>query len=211
MKHLSMNHLPDSPREGHSPLAQAGSLQPPVGGLALSITEKVMLGHLVIRGDSDAPELARAIHDLLGLRLPSAPLQSCEDEHQGRVLRWVSPDEWLLTLPGENLTEVEAGLRARLDERFAIVDVSGGQTMLHLSGEDAELVLRKSTSYDVHLVNFPEGKTVIITFARSQVMLRRLSADSFELIVRRSFADYIWRWIHDAASEDGSALRKGDN
>ncbi len=206
MQHLTMNHLPDSPEAGHSPLAQADNSPPDKGGWGVNtspdrqtvtITEQAMLGHLVIRGQHDG--LAQAVQDLLGLPLPSAPLQSCET--QATVLRWVSPDEWLLTLPGENLATVEAGLRERLDERFAIVDVSGGQTMLHLAGENADLVVRKSTSYDINPANFPEGKTVTTLFARTPLMLRRMSPNAFELIIRRSFTHYIHHWLQDAAGE----------
>ena len=81
--------------------------------------------------------------------------------------------------------------------------MSGGQTLLQLAGEHAEEVLMKSTSYDVHESNLQVGKVVTTTFAHTQVVLRRLDTNSFELVVRRSFADYVFAWIRDAAAEFG--------
>ena len=56
---------------------------------------------------------------------------------------------------------------------------------------------------DVHELNFPTGKVITTTLAQAQVIIRRLDTDQFELVIRRSFADYIWSWLRDAAMEFG--------
>ena len=65
----------------------------------------------------------------------------------------------------------------------------------------------KSTSYDVAPENFPPGKVVTTTFAQAQVVLRRVNDNTFELVLRRSFSDYLWAWLRDAASEFGFAVQ----
>jgi len=118
-------------------------------------------------------------------------------------LRWMSPDEWLLSAPVEQLFDIENQLRAKLTTPVALVNVSGGYTLVELSGEQVLNVLKKSTHYDCHPRNLPEGKVVNTSFAKSQVTLRCLAESHYELVVRRSFADYIWLWLQTASREYG--------
>jgi len=157
-------------------------------------------GHLVLRGNP--AEFSGAVLETLQLETPTLPLTSSTSE-TGACIRWISPDEWLITVPETITFEVESALRTAIASHVAIVNVSGGQTILHLQGETAEMVLRKSTPYDVHVSNFPVGKVVTTAFAQTQVLMRRLDADAFELVIRRSFADYLWAWLRDAATEFG--------
>ena len=87
-----------------------------------------------------------------------------------------------------------------------MVNVSGGQTLLELSGPKVRELLMKSTSYDVHPSNFPVGKAVGTVFAKSQLVIRHTGEDTWELVVRRSFADYFWLWLQDASAEYGLAV-----
>ncbi len=76
-------------------------------------------------------------------------------------------------------------------------------SLLTLSGENALNVLKKSTAYDVHAENFGPGKVVNTVMAKAQVTLRAKSDGCFEIIVRRSFADYLWLWLQRAGKEYG--------
>ena len=165
---------------------------------AVRLQELKFLGHLVLRGNPDNAAFVAGVERVLGVALPKA-LQSAEAGELS--VRWISPDEWLIVAPGSRAFELERDLRAALDGHYAIVNVSGGQTVLTLSGPAARQVIRKSTPYDVHDRNFPVGKVVTTVFAKSQAVIRRTGEQSWELIVRRSFADYIWRWLLDACGE----------
>ena len=72
----------------------------------------------------------------------------------------------------------------------------------------ARETLKKSTPYDVHPSAFPVGKGVTTIFAKTSITLRQPQADCWELIVRRSFADYIYRWLLDAAAEFGVSVER---
>lgn len=170
-----------------------------VGSSPVTLTEQPA-GHLVMRGN--AAEFSDAVRETLQLETPILPLTSSTSE-TGACIRRISPDEWLITVPESDTFEVESALRRSINSPVAIVNVSGGQTILHLQSGAAEMVLRKSTPYDVHVSNFPPGKVVTTAFAQTQVLMRRLDADAFELVIRRSFADYLWAWLRDAATEFG--------
>ncbi len=179
-RHLPMHHV---------------AVQLSAGNEYYTLDEKAF-GHLVIRASFDDKKLRAAIKSVTGLKFPTKALSSMENKEYS--INWISPDEVLLLVPEKTEFEVETKLRELMTGHFAIVNVTGGQTVLELSGERAETILKKSSSYDVSPSNFPIGKVVTTVFAKSQAVIRRTGDNSFQLIVRRSFNDYIWQWIVDA-------------
>ena len=67
-------------------------------------------------------------------------------------------------------------------------------------------LMKKSTGYDIHIDNFPVGKVVGTTFAKAGAHILRVSEDKFQLVVRRSFSDYIWLWIQQGSQEYGLTI-----
>ncbi|PXF31950.1 sarcosine oxidase subunit gamma [Pokkaliibacter plantistimulans] len=173
------------------------------GGVALR--EKKLLGHLVLRGNSANASLLKGIKKVLGVELPLAPL-SCSAKGTTSI-QWMGPDEWLILVEGGSEYGIELALREAIDGHISLVNVSGGQTVLELSGPDARKVLQKSTPYDVHPGSFPVGKCVSTVFAKTQVLLQRTGEDSYEMVVRRSFSDYMWLWLQDASAEYGLVIK----
>ena len=49
----------------------------------------------------------------------------------------------------------------------------------------------------------PVGKVVGTGFAKTNVLLRRIETERVELVVRRSYADYLWTWLQRAAGPSG--------
>ncbi|WP_251978672.1 sarcosine oxidase subunit gamma [Salinicola avicenniae] len=168
----------------------------------VKVVERPFLGHLILRGG--AITLDEAVRAELGISLPGKPLGLNVDADGSRSVQWLSPDEWLVIVPGGEEFELENRLREHLgDAHFAIVNVSGGQTLVELSGDKARELLMKSVTYDVHSHGLPVGKAVGTVFAKTSVVLRRPNETGFELVIRRSFADYCVRWLLDAGREYG--------
>jgi sarcosine oxidase, subunit gamma len=186
----------------HADLATLAAHSAKAGGVELK--EVKLLGHLVLRGSIENDGFLSGVKQVLGLDLPG-PLQSSQ---QGEIIaHWVSPDEWLVLVPGQMAFELERDMRSAMSGNFAIVNVSGGQTVIRLSGANAADVLKKSTPYDVHNKNFPVGKAVTSVFAKTQALIVRSGPETWELIVRRSFSDYVWLWLQDACIEYGLVIR----
>ncbi|WP_142484659.1 sarcosine oxidase subunit gamma [Klebsiella pneumoniae] len=188
-----------------SPLAwsfqQSGTKQSS-GNSGVTLRERPGLGHLTLRGGAIA--LDKALRATLGLSLPAKPLSLTQEASGAYTAQWLSPDEWLLIVPPGEVFGVESRLRAEMGcELYAITDVSGGQTLLELRGESVRLLLQKSVICDVHPHAFPVGKGVVTCFARASVNLRRPDETCWQLVVRRSFADYSYRWLLDAGAEYG--------
>jgi len=171
---------------------------------SLTLIEQAVDGLLLLRANTGAAALSAALQSRCGLAR-SERLKSTE--HARYCVRWMSPDCWLLSCPLEEAFEIETALRDAVNEPIAIVNVSGGYSVLHLCGADAQHVLMKSTGYDTHPEHFVEGKVVNTTFAKAQVTLRAISVDEdnarYEIVVRRSFADYMLTWLQRAGQEYG--------
>lgn len=171
------------------------------------LRERPCLGHLILRGG--AIVLDEALREVLGLSLPSQPHGLNHDDSGERSVQWLAPDEWLLIVPGGEEFSLESQLRDVLgDSHVSIVNVSGGQTVIDIEGEMARAVLMKSSHYDVHPSAFPVGKGVTTGFAKTSAILRRPSASRWELVIRRSFADYLYRWLLDAGEEYGIGVER---
>ena len=171
----------------------------------VTVREKKLLGHLTLRGDAKDPAFAEGVHKALGLELPVALSLVANADTS---LQWMGPDEWLLIVPTGEEFAAEQKLREALgDLHIQIVNVSGGQQILELSGPNVRDVLMKSTSYDVHPDNFPVGKAVGTVFAKSQLVIRHTAEDTWELLIRRSFSDYFWLWLQDASAEYGLVIK----
>ncbi len=165
---------------------------------SISLQEKPFLGHLLLRGNADNTAFKDAIKKVLLCELPKT--LACIYTNELSIC-WVSPDEWLILCEGDKAYKLEKKLREALVGHYSLCNISGGQTVLVLSGHHAHDVLMKSTSYDVADCSFPIGKAVTTTLAKSQAIICRKDKTTWELIVRRSFADYIWHYLHDASSE----------
>jgi len=204
---VQMNQLPAGDARAESPLHHAdldtmADKGREDGGVQLQ--ELKLLGHLVLRGTVENAAFVAGVEKVLGVALPG-PTQSSEVGEYS--IRWISPDEWLVIVPGTEAFNLEKQLRESISGHYSIVNVSGGQTVLLLSGEDAVNVLKKSTGYDVHDSNFPVGKVVTTTLSKTQAVVRRTGSESWELVVRRTFADYVWLWLQDACAEYGLTIR----
>ncbi len=205
---VQMDQLPQAEVRAESPLYHAdletmATQGPKDGGVQLQ--ELKLLGHLVLRGALTNRSFVEGVEKVLAVALPG-PMQSAQAGDAS--IRWISPDEWLVIAPGTLAFALEKQLREVIDGHYSIVNASGGQTVITLSGKDAVNVLKKSTGYDVHESSFPVGKVVTSTFAKTQAVIRRTGTESWELVVRRTFADYIWLWLQDACAEYGLTVKK---
>lgn len=174
----------------------------------LVIKEAPLRTYLNLRGNPQDPGFGAGIKAVLGIALPTEPgSYHCNQQHS---LYWLGPDEWVLVSESP-AAELEAELRNLLSGHIAIVDISGGQTLINLRGAEGPLqtVLKKSSVYDFSAWS-PAGKNAgrcaQITFAKATALLSNQPDGSFNLILRRSFADYIARWLLDAGREFGCRI-----
>ena len=180
-------------------VSAVGNSQHPQAGI--TIGERVHRVHLNLRGDPSDQEFCRGVADVLGVELPLEPCTfNCNDDSG---LYWLGPNEWLAIVRGGTGRNTESQLRETLKGHFSVVDISGGQTQIRMSGEGVGQLLKKSSVYDFHPEHFRSGQCVQTTFAKASALISKNADQSFDLVMRRSFSDYLCRWIIDASAEYG--------
>jgi len=165
------------------------------------LAERPFLGHVNLRGD-----VAASVADVFGVTLP-VQANTVNTDGTGIAL-WTGPDEWLLIHASAEDRERVADLeRAAAGRHVSIVDVSSAQTVIYISGEGARDVLARGCPLDLHPRELPPGRCAQTHFGHIPITiwLDNSKPDPegdpwFNVVVRRSFADYLWRLLDDAAS-----------
>jgi sarcosine oxidase subunit gamma len=177
-------------------------------GQRLRMQERAFLGHISLRCDPQDAPLVDRIERALECRLPRTPNTFSAGPAAGsaaslaafRVL-WLGPDEWLIVTPEGSEGRVANQLQQASGEGFAtVLELGSGQTVIELSGPRAREVIAKGCPLDLHPRVFGPGRCAQSRLARTLVTLLQVDqTPTFELIVRRSFADYLWQWLLDAS------------
>ena len=177
------------------------------GNVGITIEEHAFLGFLNFRFDRTNEECSESVKNLYGTEVPQkANTFSVSNNH---YIYWLGPDEWLLRTTDEDDINVDAFRNAVNSHHTAVTDVSGAMTLLRLSGESVQDVLRQGTTFDIDPLEFEPGNCAQTVFAHANVIfIRPLGEEEvLELIVRRSFSDHIMLFLLHAASDYGYELK----
>lgn len=183
--------------EQQSPLVQIEFDEP--RGNAPRIEEKAFLGFLNLRGRPGHTGFVAGVLKVLGAEAPTEP-NTVIDAGDRRVY-WLGPDEWLIVTPAGQQQKIAGQLRAALDGVFSsVVDNSSGLTMIRITGENAAALLATDCPLDLHPREFEPGQCAQTRIAKAGMTIAPIADGSgFEVIIRRSFADYLLRWLQEAA------------
>lgn len=164
--------------------------------------EITLLGYISLRGKAQNVLFTKAAKKALGVALPILPC-SLISASWGCIY-WLSPDEWLIVCARELHAELQQKLEAALvGNHSQVIDNSGGLTTVFLQGKNASVVLHHCTVYDLNALT--TGKVVGTTFGKTSVFLHQ-HGNGYNLIFRRSFADYIWRYLERSALPYGFGI-----
>lgn len=174
-------------------------------GVRVSIVP--LMGHINLRGDINDPIFLKSVQRVLGVRLPSRPNHVSESDELAAL--WLGPDEWLLLIPSTKKAAIVLQLRDVSDNLFVgVSDITGGQTMINIQGNQAIDLLNKGCSLDLHPREFYPGRCAQTNVGKAMAIIWCISdSPSFNLIVRRSFFDYLGTWLKDAGKEYGILFR----
>jgi sarcosine oxidase subunit gamma len=181
-------------------IARLGKRELSVDGRSCLLDEIALLDMLNLRGDASDPAFAAAVLSATGLALPVKA--NTASVGNGRQLFWLGPDEWLLKTATGSGEAIEVALRSALvGKHFSVVQVGSGNTTFSLQGAAAADLLSRGCPLDLHVRSFPDGSLAQSHIAKANVVLYCLKAEtSFEITVRRSFAEYLFKWLCEAGS-----------
>lgn len=160
-----------------------------------------------LRGDASKETFVAAVAAVLEQALPLTA-NTCTSAAQR--IYWLGPNEWLICSESADAHTLLKKLHAALaGEVYALTDVSAGQVRLQLSGDAARHVLARGCTLDFDPAVFGPGQCAQSGLAKATVLIA-LHDDTpcFEIMVRRSFADYVLRWLNHAGREYGLKVQE---
>ena len=182
--------------------------QEAIGSAGVTVHILPKAAHINLRGDPGNTRFVEAVNATLEQKLPLCTNTMTIGKHQ---IFSLGPDEWVLVTSIADTSSLVISIREALTGQHASVnDLSGGQIALRLTGPDVRKVLAKGCTLDFHPDEFKVGACAQSGLAKANILVGLLDNHStFEIIVRRSFAEYLVLWLRQSASEYGVNFQLG--
>ena len=173
---------------------------PKINTSVFSIMQESNLAQLNIRFDVSDASILSIVKSVLGLNLEMAPNTIVNDNEKFAL--WLGPDERLVILPKDQIMTAGMNLERELQGiHYSSVDVSSGQIILDLKGEEVLNILSKGCSVDLHEKYFNVGQCVQTSIDKINVICFPLANNHIRIIVRRSYSEALFAWFKDASIE----------
>lgn len=180
----------------NAPMAEATRLEPLEGRIfgsnGVSLSPALACERVSLRAESKA---VATVGKALGVTLPSKP--GSVNEKNAISALWIGPDEWFITAPnGTNLESKFAKVKTGL---FSAVSIDHRNTAIMVSGSNCVNALNSGCPRDLSLDAFPVGTASRTVLAKAEIILWRIDKNEFRIECWRSFSDYVWKYLVDAA------------
>ncbi len=145
------------------------------------------------------PDLSvNSVSRALGVTLPQTPKTSARAKSGSRTALWLGPDEWLVIDEDGSDLPSEAGKAKAL---HSAVDVSHRNVAILVEGSGAEACLSAGCPQDLALAAFPVGACSRTLLGKIEIVLLRTAETGFRVEVWRSFSEYAWDFLSEAARD----------
>lgn len=141
-------------------------------------------------------ESVASLSRALGLTLPQKPKTSAAKG--GRVALWLGPDEWLVIDEAGNDLPADC---AKAKQLHSAVDVSHRNVAIAVVGPAAEACVNAGCPQDLSLAAFPVGACSRTVLGKAEIVLHRTAPDAFRVECWRSFSDYVFTLLGEAARD----------
>jgi len=144
-----------------------------------------------------APEASvAALSKALGVALPTKPKTSAAKD--GRTALWLGPDEWMIIDEAGNDPLADC---AKVPALHSAVGISHRNVAISVTGPAAAVTVNSGCPQDLSLEAFPVGGASRTILGKSEIVLLRTAADAFRVECWRSFSDYVFTLLSEAASD----------
>ncbi|MEC9415054.1 MAG: sarcosine oxidase subunit gamma family protein [Pseudomonadota bacterium] len=156
---------------------------------------------LIIRGSSKDNEFLMHAEELFGQSLPLDFNVFNVGEH---TMYWMSPNEWLVSSKSDIKRFIKT-IRSKVN--MHAIDQTGGLVQMTLQGERVRDLLAKGCTLNVDEGVLLPGQCAQTGLSKANILLSLINdSPKFNLIVRRSYAEYVARWLEHAGDEFGLDL-----
>src|SRR4051812_10056928 len=137
-----------------------------------------------------------ALSKALGVSLPHKPKTSAVKD--GRSALWLGPDEWLvIDEAGKDPLADCADVKAL----HSAVGISHRNIAIAVTGPAAAAAINAGCPQDLSLAAFPVGACSRTILGKIEIVLLRTAEDGFRVECWRSFSDYAWTFLTEAAKD----------
>lgn len=163
------------------------------------------LGQIGLRGDPGDKDYLALAQSALGQALPT---QYNTISFGNYRIYWLGPDEWLILASSSEERALASSLKACLKDRHAsVTEIGGANIVMTLTGSAARNLLARGSCIDFAADRFLPGQCAQTALTKSGVIIGLIDKQpTFEIIVRRSFSDYLVRWLNSAGRSEGIAF-----
>ncbi|TIS98482.1 sarcosine oxidase subunit gamma [Mesorhizobium sp.] len=136
-----------------------------------------------------------ALSKALGVTLPRKPKTSAAKA--GRTALWLGPDEWLV------IDEAKDPLAdcAKVTVLHSAVGISHRNVAISVTGPAAAATINSGCPQDLSLDAFPVGAASRTILGKVEIVLLRTAPDAFRVECWRSFSDYVFTFLSEAAGD----------
>lgn len=142
------------------------------------------------------PAAVAALSKAIGVTLPEKPKSSAVKA--GRTVLWLGPDEWLVI---DEAGGDPIGDCASVKGLHSAVDVSHRNVGIAVIGPNAADTINAGCPQDLSLAAFPVGAASRTVLGKVEMVLLRTGEDAFRVECWRSFSDYVWGFLSEAARD----------
>jgi heterotetrameric sarcosine oxidase gamma subunit len=145
-------------------------------------------------------------------RLPGTPADRPAAAQMPGVppLLQIGQQRWLLVDRRDKLESLTASLALTAEAGFVVTDLSQARTVLRIAGGRARDVLAEGCALDLHPGVFPAGSCAATSVVGLAAVLVAVDdAPTYDLHVARTYGQYVWEWMCEAAAEYGYNTASG--
>lgn len=175
----------------------------------VSLSETPFQGYFILRALDTLKTLNENLEPVFGQALSNKPNKA--GSKKGIKIFWLREGQWAIVTSEENKDKIRSEMEKALSNlKSSLVDNSSGYTMLTLKGEKARDTLMKGCPLDLHPAVFKTGHMALSRVMHADILLHHPSKERYDLYIRKSFAEYLLRWLHDGALEYGVEIKTSE-
>jgi sarcosine oxidase subunit gamma len=137
-----------------------------------------------------------ALSKALGVALPAKPKSSAVKG--SRMAFWLGPDEWMVI---DEAGKDPLADCAKVKALHSAVDISHRNVAIAVTGPACEAAVNAGCPQDLSLAAFPVGAVSRTVLGKAEIVLYRSADDAFRVECWRSFSDYVFTFLSEAARD----------
>ena len=164
----------------------------------LKVRNAGLLNIFNLRGSQRSSIFRKSVQGILNIEMPNRT--GFFETNEKNYLLQTSPDEWLiLSYSNEILTQINELEKKLTKTHFALTNLTDQFQVIYISGEKSRWVLSKGCHIDLDQSIFGPKNCTQTNLALVDITIFCTAKNSFTMLFRNSFANYILDWLQDAS------------